>query len=79
MEQKVIQIGSSAGVTISKGALEELGIKVGDIVETVIDSSKKVFSIKLKSPKTTVDPEILSWTSNFIEKNRELLERLKDK
>ena len=79
MEQKVIQIGSSAGVTISKSALEELGIKVGDIVETVIDSSKKVFSVKLKTPKTAVDPEILSWTNEFIDKNRELLLRLKDK
>jgi len=30
MTQKIIQIGTSAGVTIPKKQLEELGLKVGD-------------------------------------------------
>jgi antitoxin component of MazEF toxin-antitoxin module len=77
MEQKVIQIGSSAGVTISKGAMEELGIKIGDAVET--SATKKVFSVRPKNIKADVDPAVLVWTNKFIEKNRELLERLADK
>jgi antitoxin component of MazEF toxin-antitoxin module len=32
MTQKIIQIGSSAGVTIPKKQLEELGLAVGDEV-----------------------------------------------
>jgi putative addiction module antidote len=35
MTQKIIQIGSSAGVTIPKKQLKELGLKVGD--EITID------------------------------------------
>lgn len=33
MVQKIIQIGSSAGVTIPKKQLQELGLRVGDEVE----------------------------------------------
>ncbi len=76
MEQKVIQIGSSAGVTIPKSALEELGVKIGDTIETNIE--KKVFSVRSKSINN-IDPAILTWTNKFIEENRELLERLADK
>ncbi len=79
MEQKVIQIGSSAGITISKSTLEELGIKVGDVVVTATDAAKKIFSVKPKESKANIDPEVLTWTNKFIEKNHELLERLADK
>ena len=40
MVQKIIKIGSSAGVTIPKKQLDELGLRVGDEVD-----------IELKSPK----------------------------
>ena len=79
MEQKVIQIGSSAGITISKGAMEELGIKIGDVVETDINTDEKVFSVHPKAAKSAVHPDVLAWTNKFIEKNRALLERLADK
>jgi antitoxin component of MazEF toxin-antitoxin module len=76
MEQKVKQIGSSAGVTISKTAMEKLGIKVGDVVNT--EATTEAFLVR---PKTTapIDPGVLAWTNKFIEKNRELLKRLADK
>ncbi len=79
MEQKIIQIGSSAGVTMSPETLKELGVHVGDIVET--DNSNQVFSVKPKQKKASekIDPKILAWTDDFIDKNRELLDRLKDK
>lgn len=37
MVQKVIKIGSSAGVTIPKKQLDELGISVGDEVRLTIE------------------------------------------
>jgi len=41
MTQKIIQIGSSAGVTIPKKQLEELGLSVGDEVNISIDPVKQ--------------------------------------
>jgi len=40
MVQKVIRIGTSAGVTIPKKQLDELGIRIGDQVEFTV--TKKV-------------------------------------
>lgn len=39
MVQKVIKIGSSAGVTIPKKQLSELGIRIGDEVDIEIKPS----------------------------------------
>jgi antitoxin component of MazEF toxin-antitoxin module len=40
MTQKIIQIGSSAGVTIPKKKLEELGLAIGDEVSINIRPTK---------------------------------------
>lgn len=50
MTQKIIRIGSSAGVTIPKKQLDELGIAVGDEVDIEIKPSTKklkVFSAEI--------------------------------
>lgn len=79
MKQKVIKIGSSAGITMSRETLEELGVEIGDFVET--SASKQIFMVKPEQDKSkkSIDPEILQWTDEFISKNRELLDRLKNK
>ncbi len=41
MTQKVIKIGSSAGITIPKKQLEELGISIGDEIIVDIKPTKK--------------------------------------
>lgn len=41
MVQKVIKIGTSAGVTIPKNQLEELGISIGDSVNVSIKPATK--------------------------------------
>ncbi len=80
MEQKVIKIGSSIGVTIPKNSLKELGVKVGDSVETETNAAAKTFTVKFQtSDQSPVDPVVIEWTDEFIAKNRELLERLKNK
>ena len=43
MVQKVIKIGSSAGVTIPKKQLDELGLRIGDDVEMTIKPVNKQF------------------------------------
>jgi len=79
MEQKLIKIGSSTGVTIAPETLKKLGMQAGDIIET--DDSNQMFSVKPKQKNIhgTVAPQIVAWADEFIEKNRELLDRLKDK
>ena len=81
MAQKVIRIGKSAGITISKDALEELEWKLGDIVYLHIDSARRRIivsknrkeKIKLLSER---DRKLLEWTKNFIETYRKDLEVL---
>lgn len=67
MTQKLLQIGSSVGITVPKQYLKEHGLKVGDEVE---------ISIK---PAHKVRKELLDWTDSFIEKYRSALEALAKK
>lgn len=81
MAQKIIQIGSSAGVTLSPDTLEALDVKVGDTVEVSVHSSARVLTVRPRSARDTVsvNPDVVAWTNVFIDKNRKLLERLADK
>lgn len=52
MAQKIIKVGSSAGVTIPKKQLEELGLQVGDEVELTIKPKNKklqAYAVKLEA------------------------------
>lgn len=62
---------------MSPETLESLGIEVGDMVETA--TSHGAFVIRPERKEETIDPQILQWGQEFIDKNRELLKRLKDK
>lgn len=80
MAQKIIQIGSSAGVTLSPDTLEALDVKIGDSVEVSVHPSSRVATLRPKSArKSDVNPDVITWTNVFIEKNRKLLEELADK
>ncbi|MSR71283.1 MAG: AbrB/MazE/SpoVT family DNA-binding domain-containing protein [Candidatus Taylorbacteria bacterium] len=65
MIQKVIKIGSSAGVTIPKRTMEELGIAIGDEV-----------SIKISHVENKISSELIDWTDRFIKTYRKDLEKL---
>ena len=67
MTQKVIKIGSSAGVTIPKKVLEKLSIKIGDEVDVSVKPTQKVRK------------EVLDWTNRFIEQYHSALKALADK
>jgi putative addiction module antidote len=74
MTQKVLQIGSSAGITIPKEALKKHHIQVGD--EISVEITDTGLSVK---PLFKVEGELVEWTKSFIEKYRPALEALKDK
>ena len=67
MTQKLLKIGSSAGVTIPKKTLKELNLKIGDDVDISIKPVKKI------------ERELLDWTDRFIERYRSALEALAKK
>ena len=65
MTQKVLQIGTSAGVTISKDALSSLGLKVGDRVSVEVDAERGgVVILPLRRSKN--DVEFSAWTKEFL-------------
>ena len=80
MDQKIIQIGSSAGVTMSPDTLKELGVKIGDTVETELDAD--TFVIKARSTPQVKLAEITKTVAHataYIEKYRKDFEALADK
>ncbi len=76
MPQKVIKIGTSAGVTISQETLKELGLKPGDNVEVGVDKKNKSVVI---TPVANVDKELIDWTQKFIDRYKKDLEELGQK
>lgn len=76
MTQKLLQIGSSAGVTIPKKSLKDLGLKIGDEVNVEVDKGRKIVSIKPAIQLSREDMEIAKLTLRFINKYRKDLEAL---
>lgn len=67
MVQKVIKIGTSAGVTIPKKQLAELGLSVGDNVKVTIE------------PIKDKQAELISEYDAFVAKYGETLNNLADR
>jgi len=70
MTQKVLKVGDSAAVTISKESLKNLGWKVGSHVTVTVDPHKQTVKIV---PATRQKPEgdrIAKLTMRFIDRYR---------
>lgn len=76
MVQKILQVGTSAAVTISKESLSALNFNIGDRVNVEIDKKRQAVVV---SPLVSLDPELLEWTDKFINKYRPALEELAKK
>ncbi|MBI2984134.1 MAG: AbrB/MazE/SpoVT family DNA-binding domain-containing protein [Candidatus Kerfeldbacteria bacterium] len=70
MAQKVLQIGSSVGVTIPKGSLRTLGLKVGDQVRLDVDENRKTVTIRPTKSESGEDGTIAKLTLRFINRYR---------
>ncbi len=80
MAQKIIRIGSSVGVTIPKDILEQLGMRVGDIVRMDASHDHRRITIETAGQShNKIDPRLIEWTDSFIKNNRTLLDRLSQK
>ena len=81
MTQKVLKVGTSAAVTIPKGSLRDLGLKVGDVIAVQIDRKHRRMAIE-RAPQEfskKADEEVIAWTKKFIERYRPALEALAKK
>lgn len=65
MPQKVLQIGSSAGITISKELLKSLGLRIGDRV-TVEADPKRGGMVVLPLRRGKDEAEFSAWTEEFL-------------
>jgi len=79
MAQKVIQIGSSIGVTIPKETAEELGFKVGETVELRPDGPGRVIVERQVNKHNPSIAEAVKWAVAYVEKYRSDFEALVDK
>jgi antitoxin component of MazEF toxin-antitoxin module len=80
MTQKVLQVGTSAAVTIPKEFLKELGLKVGASVSVEFNARKKVLSVRRAKPaNSNSDGKIARLTLDFIRRYRKDLKALADK
>lgn len=81
MDQKVLKVGTSAAVTLSKKTLEDLGLRIGDSVVIDGDKTKKIAIIKPISYKRRIsnNDKIAKLTLDFIKRYRKDLESLAGK
>ena len=77
MVQKVIQVGSSAAITLSKQVIKDLGLSVGDSVRTTIDGKRR--RLYVEPATAAISDETLDWTKKFIARYRPALEALAKK
>lgn len=65
MTQKVLQIGSSAGITLSKEAMRLLNVKVGDKVTVKVDAKRGgIVVLPLRESKD--EAEFSDWKKEFL-------------
>lgn len=81
MWQKIISVGNSAAITIPKGFLKDVGVKIGDKVRVNTDSDTKTMKVEAKSSikSSLLDKSFTKWTDSFIKKHQTLLEELAQK
>lgn len=82
MIQKIIQVGNSAAITISKEYLASLGAKVGTHVAVSFDPNIKQLIVDIPTKKEKIEKntklslEFQQWLNTFLEEDRELLDEL---
>lgn len=76
MTQKVLKVGSSAAVTIPKKSLAELGLKIGDSVTLVVDTERRMVSVRPAGAELKRMNKVAKLTLDFVNRYREDMEAL---
>lgn len=77
MAQKIIKVGSSAGMIIPKALLQEIGAEIGDELDIVL--KKNTLHIKPIRSKSSDKKKVAELTMNFINRYKADLDALKNK
>ncbi len=76
MRQKIVKIGTSAGITLPKKIRDEMNLKVGEEVQINYDADKKSINLRPKDQLDEEDQKIAKLTHSFINRYRSDLEEL---
>ena len=81
---KIIKVGNSAAITLSKSLLEQAGLQVGQEVMVVRDASTHNFIIEPVSKEKVssshpITPEFLDWLDDFNKRHKKSLTELAQK
>ncbi len=76
MIQKVLRVGTSAAVTISKKALSEIGLRIGQKVEVAYEPEAKRIIIQPLRKAPLVDPEVARLAVAFMRRYHVALQEL---
>ena len=79
MTQKIIKIGSSAGLILSKQTLQSLKLKIGDKLRVRADDKNRKLILEADVFQPKISREEKEWTEQFVERYRQALEALRDK
>lgn len=60
MRKKILQIGSSLGVTINRDTLKRLGLKKGSQVEVAFNSRRRAIEIKPRDAASAKSSDLLN-------------------
>ena len=66
MSQKIIKIGSSQGVTLSRKALEQIGLQLGEAV--IVEYDRQEQAIIIKAESTSEAPPELQHAAQLAQK-----------
>lgn len=76
MVQKILRVGTSAAVTISKKALKDIGLRIGQKVDVNYDPLARRILIEPVKKSLEVDPEIARLAVAFMRRYRVALQKL---
>jgi len=79
MSQKIIKVGSSAAVTMSKKSLGDMRVQIGDSVDVKTNEKTQMTTIVPVKKVSMEDNKIAKLTLNFINRYRSDLEALAKK
>ncbi|MDA1316528.1 MAG: hypothetical protein O3B87_00710 [bacterium] len=78
MEQRIINIGNSQGIILSKKILEKIGLTTGNTIVIDVDENNKQVVLRDpdSKPPVTITPQLVKWLEGFNKKNYALLKEL---
>ncbi len=80
MAQKILNIGSSIGVVLSKPLAEETGFEAGQEVEVTAGGPGRVTIERVKKrSNSNRSADLVKWAASYVEKYRKDFEALADK